>query len=88
MRKLPRASDILQNLVWVLLACATNGLYMSAGKDTTRMIRQYQAISDDVETAMKLSTWRDALKADKGDAEMVREMRSMAEEAVDRADQV
>ncbi|KAK0920246.1 hypothetical protein LTR91_011379 [Friedmanniomyces endolithicus] len=88
LRKLPRASDVLQNLVWILLACATEGLYMSAGKDTTRMIRQYQAISQDSDTAMKLGTWRDELKADKSDAEMVREMRRLAEEAVSRADQV
>ncbi|KAK0990259.1 hypothetical protein LTR91_008922 [Friedmanniomyces endolithicus] len=88
LRKLPRASDVLQNLIWILLACATDGLYMSTGKDTTRMIRQFQAISEDGETARKLGAWRDELKADQGGAEMVGGMRRMAEEAVERAEQV
>jgi len=51
------------------------------------MIRHYQAVSEDGETATKLGRWRDELKAGESDAEMVREMRRMAEEAVGRADQ-
>ncbi|KAK3109256.1 hypothetical protein LTR53_017685, partial [Teratosphaeriaceae sp. CCFEE 6253] len=80
MRKLPRASDMLQNLIWILLACSADGLYMSPGKDTTRMLKQYRLLGDG-ETASKLEAWRDSLKAGAEDQSMLREMRALAEEA-------
>ncbi|KAK5113146.1 hypothetical protein LTR85_010964 [Meristemomyces frigidus] len=81
MKKMARGSDLLQNLIWILLAQVSEGLFMSSGKDTTRMIRHYQSVGD-VESASKLEAWRDMLKAGKEKREDLEEMREMAMRAV------
>ncbi|KAK5164387.1 uncharacterized protein LTR77_010083 [Saxophila tyrrhenica] len=83
--KMTRPSDLLQNVIWILLACKSDGLFMSSGKDTSRMIKQYRLVGDG-EIASKLEGWRDLLKKDEcGDGEM-REMRETAVTAVDDID--
>ncbi|KAK5692080.1 hypothetical protein LTR97_011253 [Elasticomyces elasticus] len=61
-RKLARGSDVLQNLIWLLLGCQSDGLYMSAGRDTTRMLKQLDASGENA-MKTKLEGWRDRLKA-------------------------
>lgn len=78
-----RGSDILQNLIWVLLACSNDGLYLSPGKDTSRMIRLCQAALSHAEQGAKLKQWRDALKEGNEDAQMLAEMREVAQTAVE-----
>lgn len=73
-----RPSDVLQNCVWVVLAQENDGLFVSSGKDTSRMIK---AIGD-VETRQKLEQWRDLLKADTQSEGDVQAMREMATEIV------
>jgi hypothetical protein len=82
MKKMGRGSDLLQNLIWVLLAKESDGLFVSSGKDTSRMIKQYQAIGD-LEAGKKLEEWRDALKAGKDGDEISEEMRGLATKAVE-----
>ncbi|TKA23712.1 hypothetical protein B0A50_06548 [Salinomyces thailandicus] len=77
MRKMTRGSDLLQNLIWVMLAQNTDGLFMSSGKDTTRMIKQYRLVGDE-ESAQRLEKWRDALKNGKDDEKIMQDMRDMA----------
>ncbi|KAK4555350.1 hypothetical protein LTR86_007647 [Recurvomyces mirabilis] len=83
-KKLVRGSDVLQNCIWILLAEKTEGLYMSSGKDTTRMIKLYSTIcstnGQDGGITEKLSEWRDALKAGKEDQQMLDIMRDLAVE--------
>ncbi|KAL1301613.1 hypothetical protein AAFC00_005842 [Neodothiora populina] len=43
MKKMKRGSDVLQNLVWILLSTRREGVFASAGKDTSRMIKVVQA---------------------------------------------
>ncbi|KAK5131958.1 hypothetical protein LTR08_000470 [Meristemomyces frigidus] len=83
MRKFPRGSDVLQNLIWILLATESEGLFMSPGKDTSRMMVQYQRIGD-AEVGRKLGLWRDMLKAGQEQVEDLREMREVAAAAVAR----
>ncbi|KAK5679491.1 hypothetical protein LTS10_008309 [Elasticomyces elasticus] len=80
-RKLPRGSDVLQNLIWLLLGCQSDGLYMSAGKDTTRMIKQLDASGENA-MKTKLEGWRDRLKAGTEDKAMLDDMRKLAEESM------
>lgn len=81
MRKMTRGSDLLQNLVWIMLAQNNDGLFMSSGKDTSRMIKQYQAIGDDA-IGLKLVAWRDLLKSGTESSKDLQEMRNMATQAV------
>ncbi|KAK4540621.1 hypothetical protein LTR36_009051 [Oleoguttula mirabilis] len=82
MKKMTRGSDLLQNLTWVLLAQRSDGLFMSSGKDTTRMIKLYQAVGD-TEVGRKLEGWRDMLKAGKEQRGDLQEMREEAVRAVE-----
>lgn len=79
-RKMSRGSDLLQNLIWLLLARDGHGLLMSPGKDTTRMIKQYQTVGDG-DIARKLEGWRDLLKTGKERNEDLQEMRELAANA-------
>ncbi|KAF2482160.1 hypothetical protein BDY17DRAFT_300405 [Neohortaea acidophila] len=86
MQKMQRGSDVLQNLLWILLAQASpsDALFMSAGKDTSRMIKQYQLVArDGVGIGGKLEGWRNMLKAGKESREEVQEMRELAMRAVE-----
>ena len=80
-QKMSRGSDILQNLIWILLAENNEGLFLSAGKDTSRMIKHYQSVGD-AEKGQKLEGWRDALKAGKQSDEDVQDMKAMAVDVV------
>lgn len=82
MKSITRGSDLLQNLLWILLAQQSRvhgaPLFMSAGKDTTRMIKQYQTVAGDTEHGAKLGAWRDMLKAGSERPQDLQEMREMA----------
>lgn len=82
MRQMTRGSDVLQNCIWVLLAQRSGGLYMSSGKDTSRMIKQYEAVGD-AEMASRLSEWRNLLKAGQDGMEDLQMMRDVAKLAVE-----
>lgn len=77
LRKVKRGSDVLQNLIWVLLARETEGLFMSSGKDTTRMVKLYAAAGGDAEVTKKLEGWKEALKNGQETKEVVGEMREL-----------
>jgi hypothetical protein len=91
-RKRPamRGSDVLQNTIWVLLCAAVHKLsgqdvlFVSSGKDTTRMIKFYQGLAGvDGEHAKQLDVWKDKLKSGQaGDAE-INQMREVASTAVE-----
>ncbi|KAF2767894.1 hypothetical protein EJ03DRAFT_139189 [Teratosphaeria nubilosa] len=83
MRKMSRGSDLLQNLTWVLLAAKGPGLFISSGRDTTRMIKQFQSVGD-AGVAQKLVEVRDKLKAGQESKEDLGMMVEMAVEAVDQ----
>ena len=85
MDKMIRGSDVLQTLTWILLASKSEGLYMSAGKDTSRMIRQYQLVGDEG-TSRKLQEWRDEVKGAQVDEKGLSDMREMARMVVERID--
>lgn len=82
MKRMSRGSDVLQNLLWILLAQNSNGLFLSSGKDTSRMIKHYQSVGD-AEKGRRLGEWRDALKAGRQSDEDVHEMKTMAEEVIE-----
>lgn len=77
MRKMTRGSDLLQNLLWITMAQNRDGLFMSSGKDTTRMLKEYRSIGD-AEIARKLEAWRDMLKAGREQKDDLEEMRKVA----------
>ncbi|KAK3695925.1 hypothetical protein LTR37_018280 [Vermiconidia calcicola] len=81
LRKMSRGSDVLQNLIWILLAQRSEGLFMSSGKDTSRMLKQYQLVGD-ADTAQKSQRWRDLLKAGQENEEELEDMRRLAGEAL------
>lgn len=81
MRKMKRSSDLLQNVIWVLLARQRDGLYMSSGKDTSRMIKMVK--EDDAEAGAKLEEWRDLVKQGKDTYDTKREMRDVAANAAE-----
>ncbi|USW50682.1 hypothetical protein Slin15195_G040010 [Septoria linicola] len=81
MQRMKRGSDVLQNLIWVLLATNGPGLFMSSGKDTSRMIKHYELICEDPEVAGMLAIWRDKLKAGLEDEEDIRQMKELAKSA-------
>ena len=82
MRGIKRGSDLLQNLIWVLLGHHSDGIFMSSGKDTTRMIKQYQVVGDET-VGKKLEAWRDALKAGNESKTDLRDMRELAFQVID-----
>lgn len=81
MTKMKRGSDLLQNVIWILLAKARDGLYMSSGKDTSRMIKMVR--ETDAEAARKLEEWKEAVKQGKDTEGTRREMREVAARAVE-----
>lgn len=83
MGKAKRGSDLLQNLTWVLLACGREGLFVSSGKDTSRMIKAFVNDCEGEEVGRRLGELRDLVKEGKdGDGEKA-EMREMAANAVE-----
>jgi len=91
-RKRPamRGSDVLQNTLWILLCVAAHRhseqdvLFVSSGKDTTRMIKLYQSLpGNNADDGKKLEVWKDRLKAGQAGDEEIREMRETAEAAVE-----
>jgi hypothetical protein len=82
MRHISRGSDVLQNLIWIMLARHSEGLFMSSGKDTSRMIKQYQVVGD-AEMAAKLSKWRDLLKTGEQSEDDTKAMQEAAKTAVE-----
>ncbi|KAI7335570.1 hypothetical protein KC315_g3159 [Hortaea werneckii] len=84
MRGMKRGSDLLQNLIWVLLGHHSDGIFMSSGKDTTRMIKQYQAVGDEA-VGKKLEVWRNALKAGNESKTDLRDMRELAIQVIDES---
>lgn len=81
MAKMKRSSDLLQNVIWILLAKGREGLYMSSGKDTSRMIKMVR--ETDAEAAKKLEEWKDVVKQGKDTEETKKEMREVAARAVE-----
>ncbi|KAG9817795.1 hypothetical protein KCU98_g18702, partial [Aureobasidium melanogenum] len=81
MRKMKRSSDLLQNVIWVLLARQREGLYMSSGKDTSRMIKMVK--ENDAEAGAKLEVWRDLVKQGKDNDDTKKEMRDVAANAIE-----
>jgi hypothetical protein len=91
-RKRPamRGSDVLQNTLWILLCAAVyrhseqDVLFVSSGKDTTRMIKFYQNLpGNNADDGKKLEVWKDKLKAGQASDEELREMRVTAGAAVE-----
>ncbi|KAG9531491.1 hypothetical protein KCU93_g1853, partial [Aureobasidium melanogenum] len=81
MRKMKRSSDLLQNVIWILLARQREGLYMSSGKDTSRMIKMVK--ENDAEAGAKLEVWRDLVKQGKDTDDTKTEMRDVAANAIE-----
>ncbi|KAK4495276.1 hypothetical protein PRZ48_013605 [Zasmidium cellare] len=81
-QKMNRGSDVLQNLIWILLAQQSPGMFMSSGKDTSRMIKQV-ATTCSPETAAKLTQWRDVLKAGQETKDDLQNMRDLAKATVE-----
>ncbi|KAF2724147.1 hypothetical protein K431DRAFT_344264 [Polychaeton citri CBS 116435] len=79
MKKMAKGSDVLQNLIWILLSQqakrehGVDALFVSSGKDTSRMIKLFQGgqSDGDADAGARLQKWRDDLKAG-GDGEHVR----------------
>jgi hypothetical protein len=82
MKKMKRSSDLLQNVIWILLARDREGLYMSSGKDTSRMIKMVR--EKDAAAAKKLEEWRDLVKQGKDTEDTKKEMRDVAASAVEQ----
>jgi hypothetical protein len=81
MKKMKRGSDLLQNVIWILLAKGREGLYMSSGKDTSRMIKMVK--EGDAEAAGKLEEWKELVKQGKDTEDTRKEMRDVAARAVE-----
>lgn len=81
MGKMKRSSDLLQNVIWALLARRREGLYTSSGKDTSRMIKMVK--ESDAEAGAKLEEWRDLVKQGKDTDDTKKEMRDVAANAVE-----
>lgn len=85
-RKMKRGSDLLQNTVWLLLAtaCGREGVFVSSGKDTSRMIKMAQGdLGDEAEVGKRLVALRDVVKEGKDGDKERSEMRNMTKDAVD-----
>lgn len=81
-QKMTRGSDVLQNLIWILLAQQNQGMFMSSGKDTSRMIKHCEATGS-ADTAARLTRWRDTLKTGQETKDDLQEMRDMAKASVE-----
>lgn len=88
-----RGSDVLQNTLWILLSAAVHKssgqdvLFVSSGKDTTRMIKLYQSFpGSDGELGKKLEVWKDKLKTGQAGDEEIKEMKEAAVGAVEGMD--
>ncbi|KAM0704079.1 hypothetical protein Q7P35_008311 [Cladosporium inversicolor] len=89
-RQAMRGSDILQNTIWILLCAAVHKqsgqdvLFVSQGKDTTRMIKFYQGLAgSDGDLAKQLEVWKDKLKTGQAGDEEIKQMREAAGAAVE-----
>jgi len=89
-RQAMRGSDILQNTIWILLSAAIHAqssqdvLFVSSGKDTTRMIKFYQGLAgSNGDYAKQLEVWKDKLKSGQAGDEEIKEMREAAGAAVE-----
>lgn len=81
MKRMKRSSDLLQNVCWVLLAGRREGLFVGAGKDTSRFIKMVKEGDGTMGTV--LEGWRDVVKkGEDGEKERV-EMREAAVKAVE-----
>jgi hypothetical protein len=79
-----RPSDVLQHALWILLGVASEGVFISAGKDTSRMIALYENVSHaDAAMVEKLKGLRDKLKKGETADEEVREMRELVKGSID-----
>lgn len=106
MRNMKRDSDVLQNLLWILLATVPfpapesgpeveeqqhkEALWISSGKDTTRMIKLYRQIAETVQVeggqwaawGEELNNFRDAVKEGKTSDGIKEDMAALAERAL------
>ncbi|GAB7345914.1 hypothetical protein MBLNU457_4150t1 [Dothideomycetes sp. NU457] len=103
MKSMKRDSDVLQNLLWILLATVPfpasesgidpserkEALWVSSGKDTTRMIKFYRQIAETVQGEQSWAAWgeelsnfRDAVKEGKSSESIKEDMAALAEGAV------
>lgn len=85
--KMKRGSDILQNTIWLSLARVmekkgTEALFVSSGKDVSRMIKFYQSLGD-AEMGKQLEEWRDRLKKGEDSKEDLDAMRERATSEVE-----
>ncbi|CAD0087009.1 unnamed protein product [Aureobasidium vineae] len=78
-RDLDKFSDA--NVIWISLARRREGLYMSSGKDTSRMIKMVK--EGDAEAGAKLEEWKDLIKQGKDTDDTKKEMRDAAANAVE-----
>jgi hypothetical protein len=79
-----RPSDVLQHALWILLGVANEGVFISAGKDTSRMIALYESIPDADEMMVeKLRVLRDKLKKSEAVDDEVRETRELVRKRVE-----
>lgn len=81
MQNLTSAVEIIQNLLWVLLATSGPGLFISSVKYTSRMIARYDAIGDPEITGL-LNLWWAKVKEGKHDGEDLRQMKELGQEAI------
>ncbi|CAK4011988.1 Hypothetical predicted protein [Lecanosticta acicola] len=81
MQYLTNAVEILQNLLWVLLATSGPGLFISSVKYTSRMIHRYDAIGDPEITGL-LNLWWEKVKSGGHDREDLRQMKELGREAI------
>ena len=88
MVKMKRGSDLLQNTIWVLLSQVmekqkgTEALFVSSGKDVSRMVKLYQSLGDEG-IGKQLEQWRDRLKAGQESKEDLDASRELARGAVE-----
>lgn len=82
MSYMTRSLDIMQNLLWVLLATSGPGLFVSSVKYTSRMITQYDEIGDPQITGL-MRLWWEKAQVGACDDEDVRQMKELARDAVE-----
>lgn len=83
MQEMDRGLDILQNLIWVLLATSGPGLFVGSVKYTSKMIQQYDRIGGDAEVSGMLRLWWDKVRDGLFNGEDLRQMKALARDAVD-----
>jgi hypothetical protein len=80
-----RPSDVLQHALWILLGVASEGVFISAGKDTSRMIALYESVpGGDATMVEELKVLRDKLKKGEAADKEVGEMREAVKGCIDR----